>query len=252
MKSLLRNLVPVSLLQSYKRVGRRREHARNRTRSAEEVFTEIYQHHLWGGTEGQAHSGNGSVVAQVVAPYVSMITEQSRAQDFAGRRFVDLGCGDFRVGRQLLGLCSSYVGVDVVGALVESHQRQFADERTRFLRLDIARDDLPAGDVCFIRQVLQHLSNNQICAVLSKLGGYRWVYITEHYPAEGPDVVPNMDKVHGGDVRAYERSGVYLSQPPFDLPARALKLVLEVPGTDLGRGTDAGTIRTFLYEPDMA
>ena len=48
----------------------------------------------------------------------------------------------------------------------------------------------------------------------------------------------NMDKPHGGDVRVCDNSGVYLAEPPFELPVQALKQVLEVPGVAaLGKAT---------------
>jgi hypothetical protein len=76
-----------------------------------------------------------------------------------------------------------------------------------------------------LRQVLQHLSNQEIERVLANCRRYRWLIVTEHLPA-ATDVVPNLDKPHGPDTRVYDRSGVFLEAPPFDLPVRIL---LEVP-----------------------
>jgi len=117
------------------------------------------------------------------------------------------------------------------------------------MHLDIVEDELPNGDVCFVRQVLQHLSNRQIIVVLPKLKKYKWVFITEHYQTDNNVIKPNIDKVHGRDVRVYDNSGVYLSKPPFELPAQELKEVLEVPGVGLEGLNDPGVIRTFLYKP---
>ena len=117
------------------------------------------------------------------------------------------------------------------------------------MHLDIVAEALPDGDVCFVRHVLQHLSNEQILAILPKLRKYRWVFITEHYPTDGAAIEPNRDKVHGGYVRTVENSGVYLSAPPFALPAHSLTTVMEIPGADPGDGSDTGVIRTFLYKP---
>jgi SAM-dependent methyltransferase len=223
---------------------------RNRKRGVEEVFTGIYSENKWGGESGDFSSGLGSTVAQIVLPYVNMVSEKAASEPFAGKTFVDLGCGDFRVGKQLLALCSEYVGVDIVKPLVEKNQREYGSPSVSFLHLDIIEDDLPPGEVCFLRQVLQHLSNQQIARVLQKLDRYRWVFITEHYPDDNASIRPNLDKVHGADIRAYRNSGVYLSSPPFSLPEERLELVLEVPGTELEPGISPGVIRTFLYRPD--
>jgi hypothetical protein len=113
-------------------------------------------------------------------------------------------------------------------------------------------EPLPDGDVCFVRHVLQHLSNAQILAILPKLAKYRWAFVTEHYPTGDAGIVPNRDKVHGGYIRASERSGVYLDRPPFALPAHRLTKVMEIPGAVTADGGDPGVIRTFLYLPRAA
>ncbi len=221
----------------------------NRQRSVAEVFGEKYQGNQWGGTDGEFFSGSGSTTEVIVEPYLDMIRQRAASEGFLGKVFVDLGCGDFRVGDELLPLCSRCIGVDVVEPLIRRNQAAYPVPNVQFVCLDIIADELPDGDVCFVRQVLQHLSNAEIGAILGKLKKYRWVFITEHYPCEDGNTRPNVDKVHGGYIRAFVNSGVYLSEPPFRLPTEALELVLEVPGTELEEGGSPGTIRTFLYKP---
>jgi SAM-dependent methyltransferase len=250
MASFLRTWIPDFIVNRYRRLKRRLDQRKNRNRTAEEVFTEIYEKNRWGGAQGEFFSGDGTVDEQVVSAYIAMVAREASREKFIGLRFVDLGCGDFHIGRQVLPLCSAYVGVDVVEPLIRRNQEKYGNAATHFVHLDIVNDELPDGDVCFVRQVLQHLSNRQIASVLRKLRKYRRVFITEHYPADNEAIRPNMDIVQGRDVRAFENSGVYLLEPPFALPARALKEVLEVPGAGLGEGTDPGVIRTFLYTPE--
>jgi len=247
-RTLLRRLIPAGMLARLRAHRRRRMQQRNADRSIEEVFTEIYETNQWGGARGEFCSGTGTADEGAVTPYIEMVTALADSEGFRGRAFVDLGCGDFRVGRRLLPLCSRYTGVDVVKPLMEAHQREHGNATTAFVHMDMVRDPLPDGDVCFLRQVLQHLSNGEIATILQKLAKYRWVFITEHYPADNDAIEPNKDKVHGGDVRVFDNSGVYLSEPPFSLPAEHLRLVLEVPGVGIGGG-DEGVIRTFLYTP---
>ncbi len=236
------------MLELYWRFKRHQEAQKNRQRNTEEVFTEIYLTNKWGGPKGEFCSGLGSTDEQIVSPYVSMISEKASSEGFLGSTFVDLGCGDFRVGQQLLPYCSNYIGVDLVKPLINRNQEKYGNETTRFMSLNIVDDALPEGDVCFIRQVLQHLSNQQIATVLPKLKRYKWVFITEHYPTNNDRITPNKDKVHGCDVRVCYNSGVYFSEPPFELPKDSFSKVLEVPGS-VGERSDAGVIRTFLYRP---
>lgn len=249
LKAFLRKALPTPVLVRYRRFRRLREHKSNRGKTMEQVFAEMYRKNRREDSGDDYCSGSGTANEEIVAAYVAMISDRADSENFRGLTFVDLGCGDFRVGIRLLPLCSRYTGVDVVSSLVRRNKERYGNASTDFLHLDIVADDLPTGDVCFLRQVLQHLSNGQITTVLHKLRKYRWAFITEHYPTDNDEIRPNVDKPCGRDIRAYDNSGVYLTAPPFSLPAQQVEKVLEVPGVGLGEGRDPGVIRTFLYRP---
>jgi len=244
MRHMLKSLLPRFVVRGYRRYKLVLEERRNTDRSPGEVFSEIYRQRKWGGSE-RFCSGGGSATDTIVGPYVVAVSGFLRSFGTEKPRVVDLGCGDFSVGSRLVADCSSYVGVDVVPELVAHLQATSGGDHVRFLCLDMARDELPAGDVCLIRQVFQHLSNEQIGNVLAKLGRYRVVLVTEHYPHDGPSVVPNRDKVHGSGIRLFRNSGVYLDRPPFNVPKANLELMLEVPGHGFDGFYDPGVIRTF-------
>jgi methyltransferase family protein len=189
------------------------------------AFQTAYGRGQWGLEEGASFfSGIGSR-GPVVDAYVGCITGliEEHAREL-GRlpTVVDLGCGDFSVGRQLLGHMQgmNYVGCDIVPELIEAHTANVKEPRVSFRQLDIVTGDLPDGDICLVRQVLQHLSNSDIGGVLKKLAKYHAVYITEGYPVtlEGP---PNPDKPSGPGVRWDWRTGrgrgTELDLPPFGL-----------------------------------
>lgn len=248
MKRIIKSLIPGPLLRAYHsfrlRREARREARRDAARAPAEVFSDIYRKNRWGGAPGTFCSGAGSSDPRIVDPYVACVSEFLRNFPADHKpRLVDLGCGDFTVGRRLLDLCREYVGIDVVPELIAHLRATVNDPRVRFECLDVTSAELPAGDVCFIRQVLQHLSNAQISAVLPRLARYPTVFVTEHYPA-GPPKTPNLDKVHGADIRLDQNSGVYLGTPPFELPGATLELVLEVPD-GAGPPYPPGVIRTF-------
>jgi SAM-dependent methyltransferase len=218
----IRQFVPGWARQNYRRLRRFAEHAINRQRTPEQVFSRIYDRGLWGKTGGQFFSGTGSVDAhgqEYVRALARYLSEHSI------RRVVDLGCGDFAIGRRIADLGVDYTGVDVVPPLIRHHTRQFASPRVRFAHLDIVDGDLPDGDLCLIRQVLQHLSNDQIARILPKLRRYAHVLVTEHYPAPGIRAVPNKDKPHGHDTRIEDDSAVFLDRPPFN--AKISQVLLE-------------------------
>ena len=251
MRQFIKRFMPGFALNFYRRAFRVIEDIKNARRTTEDVFGEIYKKNKWGGKRGELNSGSGSD-DDIVVPYVEMLESLSKSEGFSGLTLVDLGCGDFRVGRKILPLCRTYIGVDIVRPVVDRNNRLYGTDSTKFVHLNIIDDTLPDGDVCTIRQVLQHLSNDQIVRIVGKLEKYKWVIITEHHPSDGGDIILNVDKPHGGGIRADFNSGVYLLAAPFNLPADNVREVLQVPARARSDGKDAGVIKTFLYKPRAA
>ena len=138
-------------------------------------------------------------------------------QDHQVRSIVDLGCGDFSSGRQIVeGSVVRYTGIDVVPELIEHHKKTVQDPRVSFKCADITKDPLPAADLCLVCQVLQYLSNGEIIKVLANLRNFSLIRISEDVPVEPRSF--NRDKPHGPDVRTYYGSGVYIERPPFSRP----------------------------------
>ena len=163
--------------------GKRLYHAArgwvNRRRSTADVFSAIYSVRHW-GIQGEFDSGVGTADDGVTGPYLRVLFEQIERLGVTGADFVDLGCGDFKVGAQVAALAGSYVGVDVVPDLVKFLNGKYGSAKLSFRCMNMVEDELPAGEVCFIRQVLQHLSNEQILQILPKLRAYKHIFITEH------------------------------------------------------------------------
>ena len=134
---------------------------------------------------------------------------------------IDLGCGDFRVASALLSRLPdvTYVGCDIVPELIAHNDKLYATDRISFRCIDIVSDPLPAGDICLVRQVFQHLSNREIVNVLTRLKPYKLIYVTEGHPEQRTGPV-NPDKVAGADVRFDWKSGrgrgVEFDQAPFN------------------------------------
>jgi SAM-dependent methyltransferase len=191
------------------------------------IFREAYSNHLWGSDpHTQFFSGVGSrgEAVEVYANQMARLLEQHAAELGRPLTVVDLGCGDFQVGYALLTRVPelTYIGCDIVPEVIEYNRKTYANERISFHRLDIVADPLPKGDVCLVRQVLQHLSNAEIMRFLQR-ANYEYLYITEGQPAiqEGPI---NPDKATSADIR-FDWSkghgrGVELDKPPYTLVTR--------------------------------
>jgi hypothetical protein len=126
----------------------------------------------------------------------------------------------------------------VVDFVIAQNRRKYP--QVEFLVLDAVSDKLPAGDVVLMRQVLQHLSNQQVSMILPKLCRYQYAVVTEHLPGFC-DFVPNLDKAAGPDHRVKFGSGLVLTEAPFNLRAKRMRVLCEA--EEFG-----GLIRTTLYE----
>jgi SAM-dependent methyltransferase len=246
MKALAKAVLPKKLVQA---IGQWRLRQRewkvsqaNVGRSTSEVFSEIYANNTWGGKPGEFHSGSGSY-GLAATLYLDTINEFIANHNV--RSVVDVGCGDYEIGARIN--VDDYTGVDVVPALIDRNNAEFGSAHRRFMCLDAAgADALPSGDLCLVRQVMQHLSNDQIQVILGKLKAFKYVIVTEHQPSVRDFKAPNIDKAHGKDTRLYYGSGVYLDKKPY---GAKLTLLAEHPGKDDDLDIHArGPIRTFLVD----
>jgi SAM-dependent methyltransferase len=192
---------------------------------------------MWGAGPGAFCSGNSSCDEAATA-YLEKVRALIETEGV--KTVVDLGCGDFQIGSRILDFVDRYIGCDIVPGLVAYNSEKFGSEKVEFQVLDIVNGPLPPADLCLVRQVFQHLSNAQIKSVLPKLRAYRIVLVTEHFPVASKMEKSNIDKVHGPDIRLYDRSAVVLSEPPFSL--ERVEELLSVP---LELGEHKGEIKTF-------
>ena len=109
---------------------------------------------------------------------------------------VDLGCGDFNVGKNFIDDCNKYVACDISSIILERNKQNHQYNNIEYNQINIAEDKLPKGDLAFVRQVLQHLSNREIkkfADYLNKVKPYKHLLITEGLPFE-KGFKPNIDK----------------------------------------------------------
>ena len=138
----------------------------------------------------------------------------------------DLGCGDFNIGRQLVKYSSNYIGVDIVNDLILHNKNIFNQKQLEFRCLDIANDPIPAGDCAIIRQVFQHLSNDEVQQILKKLYQFKFVIITEHIPKH--NFIPNIDILSGQGIRLKKNSGLDVTSAPFNFKVIDKKQLLKL------------------------
>jgi hypothetical protein len=189
------------------------------------AMEQIYEKHLWGGSESEFYSGEGSHLSELVQPYVKVVSDFLTS--FPTTITVcDLGCGDFNVGKEFVNLTQRYIAVDIVESLIEYNKEKYQSENLEFQCLDIAEDELPVADCVIVRQVLQHLSNKEVQSIIDKLSNYEYVILTEHLP-EG-DFIPNLDIISGQGIRLKKGSGLDLLASPFEWKVKEVNELVSI------------------------
>jgi Methyltransferase domain len=215
---------------------------RNYRQSPAELFGTIYRQKHWGGDDHDFYSGSGSYTPEVLEPFVTAVRAYLATFPMPPV-VVDLGCGDFAVGSRLLDLAQHYCACDVVPELIARNRRLFASANLSFHVIDGVADPLPQGNIVIVKQVLQHLRNDQISSIVRKLSQYpKWI-ISEHLPLG--EFVPNRDKLASGYARLHLNSGIVLTEEPFRIEPKATEVLCEA----LEGG---GLIRTVAYRFDEA
>jgi len=246
-KEILKKIIPQSirlmLRQFHYRLLKVKGDKEFKNLSNSEIFNKIYSDGIWGKNEyGQSISGSGSHTNENIQPYISEISKF--LLDIKPSILVDLGCGDFNVGKNFINLCEKYIACDVSSEILNRNKENFSKlKNVNFNLLDLTSDHLPNGDVCFVRQVLQHLTNDDIKKFVNKLNyqkPYKYLVLTEHLPLSDK-FKPNIDKYSGSGIRLMVNSGVVLHSKPFNLNYSEISNLLEV-------NEAGGRIKTTIYK----
>jgi hypothetical protein len=123
-RKLAKSIVPKSL---WNRMGALRRNWVTRDDdqlTARDVFSRIYEKRIWTGDD-ELSSGDGSRMSWVVDPYVGAITRWAESNDGKYLTALDLGCGDFHVGRKIYPFFGKYIGADIVPILIDNHRKNY-------------------------------------------------------------------------------------------------------------------------------
>lgn len=171
----------------------------------ERVFSDILQRQRWG--TGGSSCGPGSSLQQTSTVARELPRLIARAEVSS---LLDAPCGDFHWMQQIELNVERYIGVDVVGDLIESNRKLYSAPDRHFEKLDIISDPLPRADLILCRDCLVHLPLKDIQNVLRnfKQSGASFLLTTTY-----PGIVPKNRNIIPGNWRPLD-----LQRPPFDFP----------------------------------
>jgi hypothetical protein len=139
----------------------------------ENIFTEIYEKSIWGNNknlEYSGSSGSGSDIDYNENKYVPFL--KKFITENCIRSVVDLGCGDFRCGSLIYDdLEVSYNGYDAYKKVIDYNSSIYDFNKYTFHHLDFYnnKEQILGGDLCILKDVIQHWQINDIYHFLDYL-----------------------------------------------------------------------------------
>jgi hypothetical protein len=148
-----------------------------KSRDAGEIFSDIYKENVWENEESASGDGSTLEYTANLRKELPMLFEQ-----FKIKSVLDAPCGDYNWFRHVERQGIQYVGAEVVQDLVDRNNDRFHDEATRFIKLDIIKEDLPECDLWFCRDVLFHFSYQDIFRTLENFARseIKYLFTTTH------------------------------------------------------------------------
>lgn len=177
---------------------------REKTREMRRVFGAIHDANNWG--DGESKSGPGSTRDRAASFLPDLI---ALVRSLGPKILLDAPCGDFNWAAPLADVVDSYIGVDVVPALILSNERRWAAPHRQFLCRDIVSERLPAADLVFCRDALVHLGSADILLAIANLRktGAMHLLTTTFIGNRGNE-----------DIQTGQWRPLNLQLPPFNFP----------------------------------
>jgi 2-polyprenyl-3-methyl-5-hydroxy-6-metoxy-1,4-benzoquinol methylase len=125
------------------------------------VFNTIYNDNVWGSNESRSDIGSEIGTTKVIRKMLPVLWKQ-----YGIKTFLDVPCGDYNWMKDIPKDNIYYIGDDIVKKLIDQNNKKYKTENVSFKIIDITKDVLPASDMIFCKDCLQHLSYENIFKAL--------------------------------------------------------------------------------------
>jgi len=139
----------------------------------ESIFTHIYEKKIWGNNKNNEYTGSsgpGSNINYNKDTYGPVL--KKFIVDNNIKNIVDLGCGDFKCGKLIYDdLDILYTGYDTYKKVIIHLLKHYKLPKYSFTHLDFFnnKERIINGDLCILKDVIQHWSLNNIYRFLDYL-----------------------------------------------------------------------------------
>ena len=217
MKSFIRQKLPALfyglryLKRRYWRVSHR-FFSEWRVGEIDEKFAKIYSQNLWQDIESVSGPGSNVINTKVIRKELPKLVSELGVNSL-----LDIPCGDFNWLKEVNLDIYMYTGADIVEELVEASNKNYGNERRKFVKLDMTTDALPTADLILCRDCWVHLSFADIFRSIKNIKNSNSKYLLT---TTDPKLDENVD-TYTGDWRA-----INLQIAPFNFP-QPIKIINE-------------------------
>jgi hypothetical protein len=179
----------------------------------EVLFTSIYKTNFWQSHETVSGPGSELNVTHRMRQELEGLIKR-----FSITTIADAPCGDCNWMRHVNLEACNYIGYDIVQDLIENNARLFEHTSKKFRHLNLIEGIIEKVDLIICRDMLAHLTDEQIFKVLQnfKDSGSKYILLTTNLAVHS-----NTQIDRAGDWRKLN-----LELPPFNFP-RPLALIAE-------------------------
>jgi len=125
-------------------------------------FDDIFEHNLWGSGESKSGEGSTLKATDVLREELVYILKRYKIKSI-----LDAGCGDYNWMQSMDLKGIDYTGGDTVKSLIKSNKKKYPD--VKFIDLDITKECSPKADLVLCRDVLGHLTNENVFRALENI-----------------------------------------------------------------------------------
>lgn len=149
-------------------------------RTHKEIFTEIYDKNVWGG------SGGGSSPENTVE-YRNLLQKFLKEKNI--KSVLDYGCGDWSFSHLIDWSGIEYVGYDCVDSVITKNIVKHHSKNVAFT--SFIKGMGLCGDLMILKDVLQHLENDSIIDILEEnKDNFKYILITNTLGTSEHDITP--------------------------------------------------------------
>lgn len=179
------------------------------TNKIRKTFTHIYDSGYWKHGQDVGGAGTGST-ANVTEEYRKFL--QQFLADHHIRTVVDAGCGDWEFSKLINWKGVEYTGIDIVTSVIKNNKQIYKKKNIHFIEGDAIHMNLPEADLLICKDVLQHLTNEDILEFTRQFPKFKHCLITNDLENSSTPPEINIDLKKRGGCRQLD-----LTQPPFNL-----------------------------------